>query len=91
MQIDVSDEHASKADSSRVESLEPASNVTRESLQQALKHLAQMVSTDEGMQTERRYRHRLKASTPRIEIWAPASNVKSESPPQWLKQPLQIL
>jgi hypothetical protein len=50
MQIDLSDEQPAKADSPRVESLLPLSNVTLESFSHPAKQNFEMISTEEGMQ-----------------------------------------
>jgi hypothetical protein len=52
MQICVSDEQAAKADSSRIETTEPSSNVTFESPVHSLKHELQIILTDAGRQID---------------------------------------
>jgi hypothetical protein len=48
----VSDEQLSNADSPRIDTLEPLSNVTLESFEQQAKQPFGMVSIDEGMQID---------------------------------------
>jgi hypothetical protein len=52
MQIEESDEQYENADSPRVESLQPDSNVTVKSFPQDWKQCAEIVSTDEGIQID---------------------------------------
>jgi hypothetical protein len=49
-QMDFKDEHSANADSSRRDSLEPASNDNSESFEQLGKHESEMTATDDGMQ-----------------------------------------
>jgi hypothetical protein len=51
-EIDLSDRHASKADSPRIERRQPDSNATFERFLQKPKHNLEMISTDEGTQID---------------------------------------
>jgi hypothetical protein len=74
-QIDVSRTQFANADSPRSERLEPDSNVTCERLIQFLKQPPEMLSVDEGIQTERRDMHCAKARSHRRETWQRDLNV----------------
>jgi hypothetical protein len=54
MQIDRSDEHDPNAHFPRIESSDPCSNVKYERVSQKLKHSAEIISIDEGIQRHRR-------------------------------------
>jgi hypothetical protein len=57
MQIDRRNKHSSNADFPKIETLEPASNVKFERVQQSLKQALEIVSTDEGIQIDSRDEH----------------------------------
>jgi hypothetical protein len=70
--------------------LEPASKVSVERLQQSRKQDFEITSTDDGLQIASRRAQRRNADSPRIESLEPDSNVKVESLAQQSKQDFAI-
>jgi hypothetical protein len=78
LQIDASDEHRQKADSARVESREPASNVTIERCLQQEKQESPILVTDEGTQIEFKDEQKKKEKSQRVRTWQSGSNLIRE-------------
>jgi hypothetical protein len=66
--------------------LEPDSNVTIERVAHLLKQKSESVTTDEGIQTDRRDEQSENAELPKLESLQPDSNAKSERFVQYMKQ-----
>jgi hypothetical protein len=78
MQIERSDRQEEKAFRPRVKSLEWDSNAKFERLLQSVKQNGEIVSIDEGIQTECNDVQEVNAYGPRFESLEPDSNLKSE-------------
>jgi hypothetical protein len=79
MQIDMSDEQESKADSAMHESSESDSNTTVERNSHPEKHSAESISVDEGMQIDESDWHPKKTRSSIHESREPNSNVTDKS------------
>jgi hypothetical protein len=93
MQIDPSDEQEENADSPRIETRLPVSNVRLESLQQSAKHNLEMVSTEDGMQIDSTHGQLQNADSPRIETRLPLSNVtrdRNDNPAKYESEIISI-
>jgi hypothetical protein len=86
MQIDRSERHDENADSPRLETLHPDSNIKFERREQHAKHSLEIVAIDEGIQIDRSPTQDEKAYSPRIEILHADSNVTFASITHSLKQ-----
>jgi hypothetical protein len=71
--------------------LQPVSNVKVDSPVHRLKHDAETVSTDEGMQIPGSEEHDENADSPRFRSVQPGANVKVERSLQSMKQDLEIV
>jgi hypothetical protein len=90
MEIDCSDRQYPNADSPRIETRLPDSNVKSERSSQHQKQSSPMVSTDEGMQIDRSEEHDSNADFPRTSTLQPDSNFTDDKQSHFTKQPVEI-
>jgi hypothetical protein len=90
MQIDRSDEQPSNAWLARIDSSESGSNVKSERFRHLEKQPSEIVSTEDGMQIDRRDGNSAKAESPKVESPDLISKVTFERPERW-KQPLEMV
>jgi hypothetical protein len=79
IQIDSSDEHQEKADSPRLDRIEPASNLKLERFLQKEKEESETAVTDEGMQIEFKHEQEEKQERPIVPSCDPCSKVTRET------------
>jgi hypothetical protein len=91
IQTSGSDVHHENADSPRIESRQPPSNVNCERLRQRSKQDFGIASIDGGMQIDRSDEQEANEDSPRVKTVHRTSKVTRASPLQSLKQPPEML